>query len=193
MEDKLAWYIMHGFASKLYRYLGWSRAQGVLSGVGQELIDEIVEAGEVEFHYNDIDKILTNISSVLVKKYKVADSVTFEISNEMEIASAAIMHPYRVFVKNCIFQGMHPLLTKYRIRRDWKRTLTGQDGISLVCPLMNMLTYAIDNNSDYLAGHCLEAKKQEGNICICLIDVFSREVDIVNFPEAKDPECYRIK
>jgi hypothetical protein len=184
---------MHGFVSKLHLYLGWGGAQGSLCGVGQELIEEMIKTGEVKLPYNDTDNILRNVSNVLVSKYKVASEITFEIAKELSVARAAITPPYKIYVKDCIFRGMHSLLDKYKIRRDWKRTPTGRNGVFLVCPLMNMLTYAIDNNSDYLAGHCLEAAKQEGDTCICLLEVFSRDVDIENFPEQDNPEIYRIR
>jgi len=193
MDDDLAKYLMHSFATELYYHLGWSRAQGALRSVGQGLVEKMVKDKEVELPYNDLEGILINLVEVMTKKYGVANNMEFEIAEELDLAKAAIMLPYRISVENCIFQDMHLLLQEYGIRRDWRRTPTGQNGMFLLCPLMNMLTHAIDNNSDFLAGHCLEATKQEGNICICLIDVFSREIDISGFPEDKNPELYRQK
>ena len=71
---------MHGFVSKLHLYLGWGGAQGSLSGVGQELIEETIKTGEVKLPYNDTDTILRNVSNALLSKYKVASEITFEVA-----------------------------------------------------------------------------------------------------------------
>lgn len=192
MDDKLALYTMFSLAKLLHFHLGWS-AQGDLCRVGEEFIDEIFENKEIKAPYNDTDATLKNISELLINKYKVANSITVEIADKMPVAKAAIMSPYKIRVQDCVFKELHPLFMKYELRKNWKDTPSGRDGMFLMCPMMNLLVHAIEINSDFLAGHCLEATNLDKKTCTCLIDVFSRELDIVNLPEEENPGYYRIR
>lgn len=193
MNDELAIQLTFSLIKLLHFRLGWDEAQRDLCRVGEEFVDNIFEKGEVKVSYGDTDAILKSISDVLVKRYGAASAIKVEIANEIPLARAAIMPPYRISVKNCIFCELHKLIKKNSLRRKWKRNLE-TDGLRLfLCPMMNFLVHAIDINSDYLAGHCLGATEIDGETCICLIDVFSREIDVINRPEEENPECYRIK
>jgi hypothetical protein len=182
---------MFGLIKLLHFHLGWG-AQGDLCRVGEEFIDEIHENDEGAVARNDTGAILKHYSHMLISKYNVASAIAIEVADDMSVAKAAIMPPYRLSINNCVFQELHQLFLKYKIRRSWRRIPAGRDGMFLICPLMNLLVHALEINSEYLAGHCLEATKLEGNTCICLIDVFSRKLDVVNFPEETNPEVYRL-
>ena len=162
MDDKLAQHMMFGLIKLLHFHLGWE-AQGDLCRVGEEFIDEISGNVEVTVARNDTDAILKQYSRVLINKYNVASAISIEVTDEMPMAKAAIMPPYQLSVKNCVFRELHQLFVKYQMRRSWRRISAGRDGMFLICPLMNLLVHALEINSDYLAGHCLEATKLEEN------------------------------
>ena len=191
MNDKLALYTIFSLSKILHFHLGWDAAQRDLCRVGEEFVDEVMK-DKAESVYNDTEAIMQKVSEVLVNTYKVASAIDVEIAKEMSVAKAAIMPPYRVYVKDCVFQELHQLFKRYRIRRNWRRTPKGRDGKFLICPVMNLFVHAIDANSDYLGGHCLEATKMDKGTCTCMIDIFSRELDIAKLPEEENPEFYRI-
>ncbi len=191
MNDKLAQHLMFSLIKLLHFHLGWG-AQGDLCRVGEEFIDEITESDQSVVTWNDTDAILKHYTQMLTSQYNVAGDISIEVACDMPVAKAAIIPPYRLTVNNCTFQGLHQLFLKYKIRRSWRRLPKDRDGMYLICPLMNLLVHALEINSDYLAGHCLEASNLEGHTCTCLIDIFSRELDIDNFPEETNPEVYRL-
>lgn len=191
MNDKLAQHLMFGLIKLLHFHLGWG-VQGDLCRVGEEFIDEITENVEKTVTWNNTDAILKHYSQLLISQYNVASAISIEIASDMPVAKAAIMPPYRLSVNTCAFQELHQLFLKHKIRRSWRQPPDGRDGLFLICPLMNLLVHALEINSDYLAGHCLEASKLEGKTCTCFIDIFSRELDVDNFPEEMNPEVYRL-
>ncbi len=182
MDDELALYMMLSMAKILHFHLGWDGAQRDLCRVGEEFVDDVV-GREARPPYNDTDAILREVAEALIKKHEVTSAISVETASELPVARAALRPPYRIRVEGCIFRELHNLFKKYGFRRNWRRDLTKYDGMLLVCPVMNLMVHAIEVNSDYLAGHCLEASELGEKSCTCLIDVFSRELDAKSLEE----------